>query len=239
MAPGKLYGIGVGPGDPELLTLKAMKILKSIDVLFIPKSREDKRSLAYSIVSDVIDKDWECIDLILPMTRDQELLNWHWQRAARDVISILNRGRDAAFITLGDPGMYSTFGYLLKNIREVAPGIEVQIIPGVSSIHSISAWLQEPLAEGEESLAILPAFNDKDKISAVIEQFDNTILLKAANQIDQIRYILDEKNVPGQIYLASRCGFPDGFISTDLNSLEGHKLDYLSTIVIKKKKKED
>lgn len=234
MAVGKLYGIGVGPGDPELLTLKAKRILEELDVLLIPKSRQEKRSLALSIAAASIDKEWEYVELVLPMTTDRGELKKHWQAAARQVAEVLTRGQDTGFITLGDPTLFSTFTYLLKHVRELLPDVQVEIVPGISAVNSISAWIQQPLAEGEESLIIVPALGDKENLKQLINQFDNVVLLKAGNQTAKIMEVLNESNTVRRVYFASRCGFADGFYTDDVRSLKDRKYDYLSSMIIKK-----
>ena len=212
MALGKFYGIGVGPGDPELLTLKAKRVLGEIDVLLIPKSKKEKRSLALSIASELVNKECETVDLILPMITDQEDLKRHWKQAAEQVVEVMKEGKDTAFITLGDPTIYSTFTYLLKYVKQLSSEAEIEIIPGISSINSISAWIGQPLAEGEESLIIIPALNDKEKLEKIIDEFDNIVLLKAGNQADKVVDILEEKGILDKGFYASRCGFQMGFI---------------------------
>ena len=235
MSLGKFYGIGVGPGDPELLTLKAKRILGEINVLLIPKSKKEKRSLALSIASDLVNNNCTTVELILPMTTDQEELKRHWQQAAEQVMEVLSQGKDTAFITLGDPTIYSTFTYLLKYVKKLAPKVEVEIIPGISSINSISAWIGQPLAEGEESLVIVPALNDKQSLDKIITEFDNIVLLKAGNQVDKVIDILEERGILDKAFYASRYGFPDGFYTNELKELRNKKFDYLSTMIIKKK----
>lgn len=234
MSWGKFYGIGVGPGDPELLTLKAKRILEQTTLLFVPKSRLEKRSLAYSIVSQAIDKTWDVIELLLPMTADEDTLSRHWQEAAGVVVEQLSLGRDGAFITLGDPTLYSTFTYLLKYVKSAEPAVEVEIVPGISAVNSISAALQQPLAEGEENLIIIPALQDKDKLAVLARQFDNMVLMKAGRQIDKICTLLQEDGCGRQARLVSRCGFANMTICDDISTLEGQELDYLSTVIIKK-----
>lgn len=239
MACGKFYGIGVGPGDPELLTLKAKRILEELEVLLVPKSKQEKRSLALSIVTGAIDKEWEYVELILPMTTDRKDLKRHWQEAADQVAEILKSGKDTGFITLGDPTIYSTFTYLLKYVKKSLPDLQVEIIPGISAVNSISAWIQQPLAEGEESLVIVPALGERAYLKDLIEQFDNVVLLKAGNQTDKVVQLLNEGDVSGKVYFASRCGFSDGFYTDDFTSLLDKKFDYLSTMIIKKNRGDD
>ncbi|MCX5780738.1 MAG: precorrin-2 C(20)-methyltransferase [Firmicutes bacterium] len=234
MEIGKLYGIGVGPGDPELLTLKARRILAELDVLLIPKSKQEKRSLALSIVAASIDKQWEYVEMVMPMTTDRDELKKHWQAAAAQAAEVLTRGQDAGFITLGDPTLFSTFTYLMKYVRELLPDIQVEIIPGISAVNSISAWIQQPLAEGEESLVIVPALGEKENLKRLVDQFDNVVLLKAGNQTAKIMEVLKESNTVSRVYFASRCGFKDGFYTDDLSSLGDRKFDYLTSMLIKK-----
>ncbi len=234
---GILYGIGVGPGDPELLTLKAKRILEQVDILLVPKSRIEKRSLALSIVSGAIDRTWEQVDLHMPMSTDKQLLEKHWQQAAEQIVDILVSGKDAAFITLGDPSLYSTFTYVLKYVRQMEPDTRVEIVPGISSVHSIAAWVQVPLAEAEESLAIVPALKDQQSLQAIFENYENIVLMKAGNQIDKVIEIMEQEakaGRPKKVVYASRCGFEDGFYTDDLEQLKDKKLDYLSTMIIKK-----
>jgi precorrin-2/cobalt-factor-2 C20-methyltransferase len=234
MPYGKFWGIGVGPGDPELLTLKAKRILEEVDLLFIPRSRSEKRSLAFSIVSGVIEKDWQIIDLILPMTRDKEELRQHWQAAAAKVIEVLQKGQDAAFITLGDPTLFSTFPYLFKEVQKMAPEIEVEIIPGISSVTSISAWIKEALVEGEESLLIIPAEEKHQHLESYLEHFENIMIMKAGRYIEYIHDVLEGQPSRSKVFLASRCGFAEGYFTSDLESVQGQDIDYLSSILIKK-----
>ena len=239
MPYGKFWGIGVGPGDPELLTLKAKRILEEIDFLFIPRSHSEKRSLAFSIISELIDKDWQTIDLILPMTRDKEELRKHWQAAAAKVIETLQNGQDAAFITLGDPTLFSTFTYLLNEVQKLVPDLEVEIIPGISSVTSISAWIKEPLVEGEESLLIIPAEEKFANLASYLPHFDNIMIMKAGRYIERIHNLLEAQPNRSQVFLASRCGFADGYFTSDLKSVQGQEIDYLSSVLIKKNSRGD
>lgn len=231
---GKLWGIGVGPGDPELLTLKAKRVLEQLDILLVPHSRLETRSLALSIIRDSLDKDWQTIDLVLPMTRERTELRQHWRQAALTVKETLAGGQDAAFITLGDPTLYSTFTYLLKEVRGLVPGLETEIIPGVSSVTAITAWLQQPLAENQESLLIMPAQEKFTYLENHLQEFDNVMIMKAGRYTGRISELLDRQPARYQAFLASRCGFADELFTDDLSSLQGQDIDYLSSVLIKK-----
>jgi precorrin-2/cobalt-factor-2 C20-methyltransferase len=235
MVPGKLYGIGIGTGDPELLTLKAKRILEELDCLIIPKSKEEKRSLAYSIVSQVVNKQWEIIDLILPMTKDKDRLNSCWSQAASQIIKILEIGKDVGFITLGDPSIFSTFGYILEQVKKMNPETQVEVIPGISAINSIAARIGQPLVQGEENLVIIPALKDF-RLEQLNGVFDNLVLMKAGGQMARIIEWVDSQPKPLNTFFVSRCGFEDEVCTDNLKSIAGRDLDYLSTVIIKSKK---
>lgn len=235
MSWGKLYGIGVGPGDPELLTLKARRILEQTDTLFIPRSQPGRPSVAQSIVGQALDKQWHIIELLLPMTADESLLEQHWREAAGVIARHLSKGRDGAFVTLGDPTLYSTFTYILKQLRDLNLDIPVEIVPGISAVNAISSTLQQALAEGKEDLVISPALQDQAALNNLIGQFDNIVLMKAGRQIDKICRALEEKGQDKQAFVVSRCGFADAAIHSDIFALRGKEMDYLSTVIIKKK----
>ena len=230
---GKLYGVGVGPGDPELLTLKALRILQQVSVVFIPKSSPEKRSLALSIVSDVLNGEQKQEELILPMTRDHSELEKYWQIAAEQIFNYINAGYECAFVTLGDPGTYSTFSYLKRYLQAMDGNIQIEQIPGISAINALSANSGEPLAEGEESLLIANALKPREEMAELLDRYENLVLLKAGRSAGEIAGLLKEKNFRGQIVFASRIGFDDAFYTTNLNEIENEGHDYLSTFFIK------
>ena len=132
---GKLYGVGVGPGDVELLTLKAAKILKTVPVICSPKSSKEKESIALSIVEPIIDeredrKNVMLVEPIFPMIEDDETLEKVWDSAAELIAHYLDSGRDLAFVTLGDPSIFSTFSYVQKRLKD---RYEIEVIPGITS----------------------------------------------------------------------------------------------------------
>src|SRR4030067_3429473 len=130
---GKLYGIGVGPGDPELLPLKAVRVLGEADVVAIPKSKEESDSIALSIVKGSVDlSKKETLELMFPMTKDKEVLRKSREEAAAAICERLLSGKNVACITIGDPMFYSTFSYLLPLVKERIPEISIDIVPGIS-----------------------------------------------------------------------------------------------------------
>lgn len=153
---GILYGIGVGPGDPELMTLKAVRYLRECPVLAIPHSSKEQ-CVSYQIAKQVLPEleEKECLYLPMPMTKDSEILNRCHQEAADQITACLKRGLDVAMITLGDATIYATCLYILERVREA--GFETGIINGIPSFCAAAARLNLPLVNGAEELHIIPA----------------------------------------------------------------------------------
>lgn len=146
-ALGTLHGIGVGPGDPELITLKAARLLGQVDVVFAAASTRNDYSVALSIVAPHISDTARVLRLDFPMTRDQARLQAAWDDNAAQVLGALETGRDAAFITLGDPMTYSTYLYLARTLKARRADIALAVTPGISSVQAAAAAAGIGLAE--------------------------------------------------------------------------------------------
>lgn len=232
---GKFYGIGVGPGDPELITLKAHRILSAVDVLCVPKSKIEKDSLALSVVQGAIPKEYKLLELQFPMSRDQALLEQSWRQAGGQVAQELITGRDVAFITIGDPTLYSTYGYLLRYLRANHPDVVTETVPGVSSITACPAYIQEPLVEGEEKLAVIPAAYNLEDLRHILEIFDTVVLMKVNRRLPEL---LEFLNHTGQFdtHFVHRCGYPDQFATRKPETILEQKLHYMSLLIVKKRR---
>jgi len=206
MTVGTLYGIGVGPGDPELLTLKAARVLGRADVILAASSTKNDYSLAQGIVSPHLRPGARVVRLGFPMTRDREVLDAAWEKNARLTADILESGRDAAFITLGDPLLYSTFGYLLPRLRALVPGARVRIVPGITSFQAAAAASGEILAESGENLLILSGVDDAARLGALVDTADRAVILKAYRNFPAIREMLRRAGRDGQTVFATRLG---------------------------------
>jgi len=231
---GIFYGIGVGPGDPDLLTLKAYKVLEKVDLVCIPKSRMEKESVALNIVEKALERKLDILELHFPMTKDQAELARNWDSNTEKIVEQLNQGKSVALITIGDPLLYSTYSYVMKRILKNHPEIKVETIPGISSAFACASELNVILTEEEESLGIVPANADKEYLLKAIQSFDNLFLMKVAKSYDLILEILEEVNFHGQAYLISRCGHPDQLITSNLQEMKGKEIHYLSSMLIKK-----
>ncbi|SHF07109.1 precorrin-2/cobalt-factor-2 C20-methyltransferase [Caldanaerobius fijiensis DSM 17918] len=222
----RFYGIGVGPGDPELITLKAVKILSDIDVVVAP-SGTGQESIALEIVKPYL-KTAEVVLIDFPMTKDHSLLQRKWKENVEIIKGFLDSGKNTAFITIGDPMIYSTYIYILKHLN----GYKVETIPGITSFTAAAARLNIPIAEGSQPFVVIPS-NDIDVIEEVLSTYHNVILMKVARNYDEIIRLLSEKGF--EAGLAIRCGHPDEVVTRDLGQFSGRKIDYLSLIIAKKR----
>lgn len=234
---GVLYGVGVGPGDPDLLTLKACKALEKADVICIPKSRMERKSVALNIITKVLKNKPEIIELFFPMTKDREQLNKQWDENTRQVVDLLAQGKNVAVITIGDSMLYSTYGYIMKRVLKNYPEYKVETIPGISSAFAFASQLNVILAEEDESLAIIPARKDRNLLKQDLENHENIFLMKVAKNYDQILDLLAEINFSGEAYLISKGGHDDQIVTSNLEEWRGKELNYLSSILLKKEVK--
>jgi len=206
MSLGTLFGIGAGPGDPELLTLKAARILGQVEVILAASSTKNDYSLAQGIVSPHLRPGARVVRLGFPMTRDKDVLDAAWEKNARLTADILESGRDAAFVTLGDPLLYSTFGYLLPRLRGLLPGARVCIVPGITSYQAAAAASGEILAESGENLLILSGVGDAARLETLLDTADRAVILKAYRNFPDIREMLRRAGRDGQTVFATRLG---------------------------------
>ena len=231
---GKLYGIGVGPGDPKLLTLRAKEILDQVDVIFCPKGDEDGSSWARSIIETTTSAAKEFVELPFPMTRDKKVLKTYWEKAAERIAQELAKGKKGAFITLGDPFIYSTYIYLLRTLLQDFPDIEVETIPGISAFNAAAARAQVPLVEADETMAILPVRKDLKGLREALKAFDTVVLMKVGSKLDKVMTLLRELDLLKHSVLVSRLGQPGEKMIHDLSSLDKVQREgYLSVIIVK------
>ncbi len=230
---GKLYGIGVGPGDPDLITIKAVNTLKVVDAIVSPESSKDKGSVAYEIAKKYLRSDIKIIYLTFPMSYEEEELKLIWEKNANIIESEVNGGKVVAFITLGDPTIYSTYSYMLEHLKK--KNIEIETIPGIPSFCGISSRLNMPLSSGDETIAIIPVTNEySDFIFNSIKDFDNIVLMKPSANTTLILEILESLDLTEKFILAQKIGTKEEKISNKLNDIKKN-IPYLSSIIIKKK----
>ena len=236
---GILYVIGVGPGDPELLTLKAVRILRTVKCICVPKGREEGSSLALNIIKKVISMDnKEIIEAHFPMRKTKaaahaDELDAKWDETVETVLNVLNRGTDVAFITIGDPTIYSTFFYLYDRLLELNPLLSIEIVPGISSITASAARAGISLGLADERIAIVPAAYAND-IGMVLEHFDTVVLMKVHKVFDQVLDMLDAAGLTDKALYVSRTGMDGEQVVREIGTLRGKELNYFSMVIIKK-----
>lgn len=197
---GTLYGVGIGPGDPELLTLKAVRVIRQADIIAVPGSKKEN-TVAYKIavqaVPEIDEKDF--LELPWSMTKDPQKLEEIYLHATALVREQLEQGKSIAFLTLGDPCVYSTYLYIHKKIMEM--GFEVQIINGIPSFCAAAARLNMGLVEKAEPLHVIPASYESDKIK---ELTGTRIFMKSGKKIRQVKEFLSGQNA--EVTMVENCG---------------------------------
>jgi precorrin-2/cobalt-factor-2 C20-methyltransferase len=230
---GKLFGVGVGPGDPELLTMKAVRVIKTADVIFTAASSKNAYSLAVEIASPYISTDVSVNILSFPMTKDARTVEKAWIENAQIIAESLKQGLNAVFLTLGDPTTYSTFGYILKKMNCVMPEADIETIPGITSFHAASARLNRILVEGEESLLVTSGAFGGDRIRNV-DGVENVAIVKAYKNIKDINQALKDTGLYKKSVGVAKCGRDKEEIIHDICDLENREPDYWTLILASK-----
>ena len=236
---GRLYGVGVGPGDPELLTRKAVRVIEEADVVFSPKARVKTESVARTIVEQAVGRPVEFRDLVYPMTRDRAVLEEHWSRAASEILEELDAGRTAAFITLGDPTLYSTWTYLQRTLRKLRPGIPVEIVPGVSSVNVAAALAEIPLVIGDERLAVLPLPEDMRELDPLLDAFDAVVLMKVGGRLPELAAHLGARGLARSSTYVSRAGLGERQVVRSIDEVAEEEKGYLALVIVRTGDSED
>ena len=236
---GKLIGASLGPGDPELITRRSWAVLQSNARWIYPVKKAAEVSYALSIVErSGLPIPADAVELVFPMTRDAELLAKAWLRAAEQTVALLAEGRDLVFLVEGDASTFATFGHLARVARELAPEIEVETIPGVSSFAAAAATTGMPLAEEDETLAIIPAAYGTGVIDHMLDEFDTLILLKVKPLLDEVLELLERRDLLATSCFIEKVGSPDERVVRDLASLKGEKVNYLSLLLVQNPKRQ-
>jgi len=229
-----VFAVGVGPGDPELLTRKAERILRGVDVILAPVSNLAEASVALGTIREFIDESrQEIIVHQFPMTSDRALLIPAWQGAAELIAAHAEAGRSVAFITIGDPLFYSTFIYLLRILREQWPQLPIEIVPGISSINAAASEASLPLVEGDEKMVVIPATAGIEQIKSALETYETVVLLKVKPVFPAIIELLRAAGRETSTVFVERVGGPRQKVLTDFSEIAAHSPDYLSLLIIK------
>ena len=229
---GTFYGIGVGPGDPELLTVKAINALKKIDVLIAPKTEKKSDSVALSIAQPHLKSDAEIIFRTFPMIKDFSTATEVFEAHRDEILKLLRTGRNVGFATIGDPMFYSTYIYIFRLLKDCR--VPIVTIPGVPAFLAIASQLGRPIAFGNDILTIIPATADVDAIESSLERADSTVIMKVYKNFPEIVDALKAREMLNEAVLVSRAGLDDEKIITDVEVHKNDSLNYLSTILTRR-----
>lgn len=232
---GKLYGVGVGPGDPQLITLKAVKIIEDCDYIGIP-AKEPACCMAWKIAKGIV-ANLECKPVVavpIPMTTDREALEAGYEAGSKAVIRVLDEGKSVAFLNLGDPTVYGTYMELHKRVGE--QGYDTEIVSGVPSFCAVAAQLGIALGERKEQIHILPACHLQEELSALQ---GTVVLMKSAGKLSLVKEELSGLEAAGEykVYAVANCGLPNQTVCRDINELD-EQAGYFTTIIAKKTENE-
>ena len=214
------YGIGIGPGDSELVTVKAKNILQTLDILYTPEAKRGSKSVALTIASPYVSDHLEIKQRHFPMVRSLEKKEPQWEQIAAEIVEDVKAGKNVGFITLGDPMVYSTYSYLLRLIGD---SIDTQTIPGITSFGSMASVLGQPLTMDEESFAVVPAIHD------------TVVIMKVARHLDVVLPLLEKHDLIEKTFLVSHASTEKQKILYGVSELTvDDKLDYFTTLLVKK-----
>lgn len=229
---GRFYGVGVGPGAPDLLTLRAHRILTTVPVVVYPACKPGASSYAWRIVREYVPASTRRLAQVFPMSRDWAALIPIWRNNAREIAAELRAGNDVAFITEGDPMLFSTFLHVWELLREVAPEVEVDIVPGVPSLGAAAALTGIPLGQGDQQVAIVPATWHEDALREVLSGWDVVVLMKVARVLPRVIDLLKELGRYPHAALVSRGSSEQQLVTRDLERFRDRRLNYLTTVIV-------
>ena len=229
---GTFYGIGVGPGDPELLTVNAIKAIEAADVLIAPKTEKKEGSVALEIARPYLKKDIEIVYQVFPMVKNFADDSGAWEANKAEILALLNAGKNVAFLTLGDPMFYSTYIYVFRLLEH--EDVDIVTIPGVPAFIAIGSRVGRPIVEGNDVFAVIPGTADKDRLEEVMAVAGSAAVMKVYHNSAENIDLLKRNNMTKEAVLVSRAGLDDERIIYDLEAHADEKLNYLSTILTRR-----
>ena len=226
---GKLYGVGVGPGDPELLTLKALRLIKENEIIAVP-GKDIRASVAYQIVKGAyedLDKK-TLIPVAMPMTKDPQVLKANHDKAADQVEDYLREGKNVVFLTLGDTTVYSTYLYVHKRILE--RGYEAEIVSGITSFCAVAARLNMGLVEADQPLHVIPATYKAQEMEEILKLPGTKVLMKTGKKMKQVKESIEKSGQ--KAVMIENCGMPSEKIYRSAEEIPEDS-GYYSLIIVK------
>lgn len=236
MQRGTLYGIGIGTGDPELITLKGLRYLQAAPIVAYPAGIQGKPGLAQQIISAWVRPEQIQLALSFPYVQDEAVLKQAWQQAAQKVWYYLEQGQDIAFACEGDISFYSTFNYLAQTLTEDYPDAQIQLIPGISSPMAAASALGIPLTVRDQRLAVLPALYAVEELEIALDWAEVVVLMKVSSVYQQVWQVLQKRQLLHRSYVVERATLPQQAIYTDLRDRPDLKLPYFSLLIVQNQK---
>jgi precorrin-2/cobalt-factor-2 C20-methyltransferase len=236
MTLGVLYGVGAGPGAPDLLTLRAKRVIESVAVLALPRASEHARSTAFRIIQPAVQLPaaQRRLFLTFPMSKDPARVRPAVERACDELQQPLQDGQDVAFVSEGDPSTFSTFIYVRQELRRRLPALAVEVVPGVSSIMAVPAVAGLALADGHERVAILPGTSGLPDLERTLELFDTVVLMKVGPELPLLAERLRAAGLLEHAVYVSRATMQEQLIERDLSRVTAERGDCFAMVVIKK-----
>jgi precorrin-2/cobalt-factor-2 C20-methyltransferase len=233
---GRLIGVGVGPGDPELLTLKALRVLREADEVFVPVGDTGEMGRAERVVRPHLDLG-RVRRLRFALSDDARARAENWERAAEEVSEPLWRGKTCAFATIGDPNVYSTFTYLARTVKEYIPGVEILTVPGITAMQDLASRSGTVLLEGDERLALLPFTAGEERLREALIGFETVVCYKGGSRLAEVLRAAQETGRLANAVYGSRLGLEDEEV-LDASEVAGLEAPYLSTVAFTKRGRE-
>ena len=236
-ALGTLYGVGVGPGASDLLTLRALRVIEAADVLALPRSSDYGASVAWSIVQPLVKPraTQARIKLTFPMSKDASVVLPRVQAAVDAIGERLLEGRSVAFLTEGDPSVFSTFGYVRQEALRRWPELSVEVVPGVTSITSVAMVGGVPLADGHERVAIIPATYGVEDLVDLLARFDTVVLMKLGAELPVILEALERTGLTDNAFFVSKATMLEQRLERDVRTLREEHGGCFAMMIVKRR----
>ena len=225
----RLVGVGVGPGDPELLTVKGLRVLREADAVFVPVADTGEVGRAEATVREYLEEG-SVTRLLFALSDDPEARERNWSNAANEVSKHLENGETCAFATIGDPNVYSTFTYLARTVREMQPDVDVETVPGITAMQDLASRSGTVLLEGDRRLALLPFTAGEEPLREALAGFETVVCYKGGSRLGEVLRVAEGEGRLEDAVYGARLGIEGEEISP-AREMVGREGTYLSTVV--------